>query len=188
MTRFICICALVVSATLNASPAVADEALTLSSPGLADGGMLSAKNGGNLASNPNCSGQNVAPALVWGAGPSDTKSYAILMFDPDGRRGLGVVHWVAYGIAASVSRFEEGEAGQATDKYVHGVGTRGVHAYTGPCAPPGTGLHHYIITLIATDLSPDALPPGLTRDELLTRLDGHALAATSIVVKSGHGE
>jgi len=184
--RALVLLALLASVILNPALAYADDALMLASPGLADNGVLTAKNGGNLASNPNCSGENVSPPLVWANAPAATRSFALLMVDPDGRRGLGVVHWVAYGIAASQTGFAEGEGGQATAKYVHGIGTRGVAAYTGPCAPPGTGMHHYIVTLIATDLAVDALPPGLTREELLSRLDGHALAATSIVARSGH--
>ena len=47
------------------------------------------------------------------------------------------------------------------------------------CPPPGSGAHHYTFTLIATDLPAD-LPPGLTREELFTKLKGHALAATGL--------
>jgi len=171
---------------LQAPDAHADEPFTLASPAFQDGGALSAKNGGNIASNPNCSGQNVSPPLTWSHAPAATRSFAIVMVDPEGRRGLGVNHWVAYGIAPTVVGFAEGEAGQPSTKYVHGVGTRGLDVYTGPCAPPGTGLHHYVITLIATDLPPEALPHGLTREELFARLDGHALAASSIVARAGY--
>ena len=43
--------------------------------------------------------------------------------------------------------------------------------------------HHYVFTLIATDLAPDALEPGLDREGLLGALEGHALAATGFVVR-----
>ena len=46
-------------------------------------------------------------------------------------------------------------------------------SYTGPCTPAGAP-HHYTFTLIATDLDSKALPPGLTRNELIKALDGHA--------------
>ncbi|EOH1071922.1 YbhB/YbcL family Raf kinase inhibitor-like protein, partial [Cronobacter sakazakii] len=54
----------------------------------------------------------------------------------------------------------------------------------GPCPPPGSGAHHYTFTLIATDLPAD-LPPGLTREELFTKLKGHALAATGLIGRFG---
>ena len=52
--------------------------------------------------------------------------------------------------------------------------------YSGPCTPAGAP-HHYIFTLIATDLEPTALQPGLTREELFKALEGHAKLATGSI-------
>ena len=60
--------------------------------------------------------------------------------------------------------FAEGEVGKQTDKYVGGKSLMGLPHYFGPCTPPGSP-HHYTFTLIATDLEPGALQPGMTRDE-----------------------
>jgi hypothetical protein len=35
--------------------------------------------------------------------------------------------------------------------------------------------------MIATDLEPGALPPGLTHPELMSKLDGHAKGATGLI-------
>ena len=86
------------------------------------------------------------------------------MFDPEGRPPGGVSHWVAYGIAPTVTGFAEGEASKQTEKYVGGKSLMGLPHYFGPCTPPGPP-HHYTFTLMATDLEPNALQPGLTRDE-----------------------
>ena len=86
------------------------------------------------------------------------------MFDPEGRPPGGVSHWVAYGIPASVTGFAEGEVSKPSDKYVGGTSLMKLSNYFGPCTPPGP-LHHYTFTLMATDLEPTALAPGLTRDE-----------------------
>ena len=59
-------------------------------------------------------------------------------------------------------------------------GTAGLSVYTGPCTPPGAP-HHYTFVLIATDLDTTALPPGLTRLELLEKLNGHVKGATGLV-------
>ena len=53
--------------------------------------------------------------------------------------------------------------------------------YFGPCTPPGTGMHHYTFTLIATDLEPGDLPAGLTRDELFAKLDKRSKGAAGLV-------
>ena len=102
------------------------------------------------------------------------------MFDPEGRPPGGVSHWVAYGIAPTVTGFAEGEVSKASDKYVGGTSTQGVGNYSGPCTPAGAP-HHYTFTLIATDLEPSALAPGLKRDELIKALDGHAKNATGLI-------
>lgn len=173
--------AAVAGACLLVGTAHAAGPFTLSSPAFKDGKPLAKKNAGNLSANPNCVGQNVSPPLKWSNPPAGTKSYALIMVDPDGRNGLGVVHWVAYGIPASVTSFAEGETSKPSPKFVGGKGTAGKDIYLGPCTPPNTTYHHYTLTLIATDLDPKALPAGLTRDELFAKLDGHGKGATGLI-------
>src|SRR5437588_13066865 len=164
----------------GAPTANAQGVFTLSSTGFKDGERLATKVAGNNKSNPNCVGENISPALSWANPPEGTKSYAILMFDIDGRPPGGVSHWVAYGIPVSVTGFAEGEASKQTDKFVGGQSLMKLPHYFGPCTPPGPP-HHYILTLMATDLEPAALKEGMTRDELIKALDGHAKGATSLV-------
>ena len=86
----------------------------------------------------------------------------------------------AYGIPASVTGFAEGEVSKPSDKYVGGMSTMKLSNYFGPCTP-ASAPHHYTFMLIATDLEPSALQPGLTRDELIKALDGHAKGATGLI-------
>jgi Raf kinase inhibitor-like YbhB/YbcL family protein len=169
------------SVLLLAGAAHAAEPFVLTSPDFKDGTPLATKNAGNIKTNPNCVGDNVSPPLAWANPPAGTKSYAIAMVDPDGQNGLGVVHWLAYGIPASVTSFAEGETGKPSDKFVGGKGSAGKDVYLGPCTPPNTVYHHYTFTLIATDLEPKALESGLTRDELFAKLKGHAKGATGLI-------
>ena len=89
----------------------------------------------NDPQNPNCIGDNVSPQLSWVNPPPGTKSYAFLMFDPEGRGGGGVIHWVAYGIPATVTGFAEGEVSKASPNYVGGKSRQGVGHYSGPVHP-----------------------------------------------------
>lgn len=164
-------CALAAGAiTLGFAPvALAQGAFTLTSTTFKDGQMMPRKVANNTATNPNCVGENVSPQLSWTGVPAGTKSFAILMEDPEGRGGAGVHHWVAYGIPADVTGFAEGELSKPSDKYVGGKSTQGVGFYSGPCTPPGSP-HHYTFILIATDLDPKELPPGLTREELQAKI------------------
>ncbi len=156
------------------------EPFLLASPSFADNGKLDAKYAGDDKLNANCVGDNVSPPLTWSHAPPGTKSYALIEIDPEGRAGLSVVHWVAYGIPVSVTALAEGEGSQPSDKLVGGRGTRGHATYFGPCTGPGL-THHFVFTLIATDLDPKALKPGLTREELLAALASHVRGAAGII-------
>lgn len=174
--------AIVALIALGGAPAAyAQGVFTLSSPDFKDGERLATKFAGNNKSSPNCVGENISPALSWANPPEGTKSYAFLIFDIDGRPPGGVSHWVAYGIPPSVTGFAEGEVSKPSTKYVGGQSTMKLSTYFGPCTPPGPP-HHYIFTLMASDLEPNAFKEGLTREQLFKELDGHAKAATSLVV------
>src|SRR5438067_299649 len=128
---------------LALAPALrAADPFTLTSTTFKDGTMMPRKVANSLSNNPNCVGQNVSPQLSWIGAPEGTKSFAILMEDPEGRGGAGVHHWVAYGISPSVTSFAEGELSKLSDKYVGGKSTQAVGLFSGPCTPPGTP-HHY---------------------------------------------
>lgn len=159
----------------------AADRFTLTSSSFKDNTMMDSKHGGNIASNKNCSGQNVAPELKWSNTPAAAKSLVLVMSDWEGQSGLGSHHLLAYNIAPTVTGFTENELSKTLDKFTGGKETAGTTVYRGPCTPPGTGIHHYIFTVIATDLEPGALPAGLTRDELWEKLKGHAKGVAGLV-------
>jgi len=147
--------------------------------------MLPQKSAGNNKSNPNCLGENISPELTISNPPDGTKSFALLVFDPEGRPPNGVSHFVAYGIPASVTSFAEGELSRPDDRFVGGQSLMKLPTYMGPCTPVGAP-HHYVFTLIATDFDAKELKEGMTRDELIRALDGHAKGATSLVGTFSH--
>lgn len=158
----------------------AADPFTLSSATFKDGTMMPKKVANKNPQNPNCVGDNVSPHLSWSGVPDGTKSFAFTMVDPEGRGGLGVFHWVAYGIPANVTSFAEGEVSKESEKYVGGKSTQGVGFFSGPCTPPGSP-HHYTYMVIATDLDAKELPPGLTLPELQAKLAGHTKGAAGLV-------
>jgi len=175
-------------ALLMAAPAAqagiaVEKPFTLSSPAFQDGDVWPSKFAGADPgrTNPPCPGENVSPPLTWSNAPPATKSFAITMYDPDGGNGLGAVHWIAYDIPPAKMSLAEGEASVSPKAWVGGKNNVGTDHYFGPCGPAGHTLHHYVITVIATDVEPGTLKPGLTREELLQQLRGHALAPASLV-------
>ncbi|MDX9974979.1 MAG: YbhB/YbcL family Raf kinase inhibitor-like protein [FCB group bacterium] len=126
---------------------------------------------------PRCTadGEDVSPALHWLDSPAETKSFALIVDDPDAPRGTWV-HWVAWGIPAGRRELPEGVAKQ--DRTAEGISQGkndfGKVGYNGPAPPPGKP-HRYFFKLYALDFAPEARP-GLTKQELLKLVEGHVLA------------
>jgi Raf kinase inhibitor-like YbhB/YbcL family protein len=163
------------------------DVLMLTSPAIPDNGTLAIKNAcSDKQRSPNCVGENMSPPLAWSGVPEGTKSFALLLFDPEGRAPAGVSHMVVYGIPASVTGFAEGELSQPSDKFVGGKSTMEKAVYFGPGTPPNTDWHHYTWTLVATDLDPKALQPSLTREELAAALKDHVKGSAGLVTRFKH--
>lgn len=162
------------------------KGFSLWSPGRADNAVLDIQYGGKNPANANCPGENITPALAWARAPSATRSFVILMDDQAGRSGLGVNHWVGYGIKANASGLPEGAALASPAAFTVGKNSLGM-PYLGPCPPRGNAPQHYVFTLIATSLEPEALPPGLDKAAVLDALKGgKALGAASLVLRFNH--
>lgn len=177
---------LVVLAGCATTPAGPPDVFRLGSPALPDNGVMTSRNAGNLKANPDCGGEDVSIPLSWANAPAKTRSFVLLMDHQAGRNGLGVARMVVYGIPTSVTAFAEGDLSvQPTGgRFVVGRSTPGAPGYFGPCPPRGNALQHYVFTLIATDLEPGALAPGLTRDDVLKALQGgRALRAASFMAR-----
>lgn len=157
----------------------ATASFTVTSPGLEDGALLPRRHAGA----GDCGGENVSPALAWSGVPDGVKGFAIVVYDPDGGKGLGSVHFVAYDIPEAARGFAEGAGTGVSGGFVGGTNTRGVNSYSGPCPPMGDQPHHYVFSVYALDLVPGTLPPGLTRDAFLQAARGHVLAASSVVLR-----
>lgn len=122
-----------------------------------------------------CDGENVSPSLHWSGVPASTKSFAIIMDDPDAPMG-NWVHWVMYNIPDTLAGLGERKTA-AELKAVDGLNSWDEKGYNGPCPPGGT--HRYIFKLYALDVM---LPQkeGMTREGLLEAMKGHILAETSL--------
>ncbi|MGH8822683.1 MAG: YbhB/YbcL family Raf kinase inhibitor-like protein [Rhodoferax sp.] len=172
--------ALVACASPPASPT--PTGMKVSSSAYADGGVIPVEHGGNSGT---CGGQNVSLPVAWSNLPPKARSVAVLVLDPDGAGGLGVSQWVAYNIDAARGQLKSGEAQVTGPGFTVGVNAAGIEAYRGMCPPVGDVPHHYVLTVIASDLAPVALPVGLDRNALLAALKGHALGGQSVVGRYG---
>src|SRR4029077_8811256 len=109
------------------------DVLTLTSSQLKDNDVLQVKNAcADKQRSPNCVGENISPPLAWSGVPDGTKSFALLLFDPEGGAPAGVSHMVIYGIPADVKGFAEGEISKEGPKFVGGKSTMEKGIYWGP--------------------------------------------------------
>ncbi len=120
-------------------------------------------------------GEDVAPALEWSGVPDGTKSFAVVVHDPDAPLVDGFTHWVAYGIPDTAQGVPEGASG-----VTNGVNDMGNQGYNGPAPPPGHGTHHYYFWVYALREDPD-LDPGLSRRELLERIEDLVIEQARLV-------
>ena len=58
-----------------------------------------------------CTGENISPPLEWKNAPAGTKSFALMVHDPDAPTGSGWWHWVVYNIPADATSLPEGAGG-----------------------------------------------------------------------------
>lgn len=92
-------------------------------------------------------GQNVSPPLLWKEPPSGTKSYLLVVEDPDAPSGM-FRHWGVCDIEAGRDRLPEGGG---IEGLRNGVNDFGNARYDGPQPPRGHGVHHYHFRLFALD-------------------------------------
>jgi hypothetical protein len=120
-----------------------------------------------------CDGKGISPPLSWGGAPAGTKSFALLMDDPDAPSGT-YVHWVIYNIPFAATGLVEAMPKDAhlADGSVQGQNSGRRPGYTGPCPPGGT--HRYFFKLFALDTTL-SLASG-NKEELLQAAQGHVLA------------
>jgi len=125
-------------------------------------------------------GEDVSPELYWSDAPSDTKSFVVIMDDPDAPGGTWV-HWVIYDIPASVRKLDRGVPKDAVlaDGAKQGKNSFGRIGYNGPMPPPGPE-HRYFFKLYALDTVLE-LKLGVSKDEVLAAMKGHIVDQAHLV-------
>ena len=131
------------------------------------------QNGDRIPASFTCDGANTSPALTWSDPPAATRSFALVMDDPDAG---GFVHWVIYNLPASARALPAGEPtqGQLSDGSLQGKNDFPGIGYAGPC-PPGHSVHHYRFVLYAVD-TVLPLQSGATKQQVEDALKGHIVA------------
>ncbi len=121
-----------------------------------------------------CDGQDMNPALAFGAPPIGTRSLALIVDDPDAPVGIWV-HWVVWNIPPQTREIRENSVPAGA---VQGLNDWKRNRYGGPCPPSGT--HRYFFKLYALDTTLD-LPATTTKKALERAMDGHILGSGELM-------
>ena len=121
-------------------------------------------------------GLDLSPALAWSGAPAGTRSFAVVVEDPDAPGGTRPwVHWVLYDVPGARQGLPEGivRARNLEDGAKQGTNDFGRIGYGGP-APPAGRTHRYFIRLYALDAAL-RLGPGARAADLKATLSAHLL-------------
>jgi Raf kinase inhibitor-like YbhB/YbcL family protein len=121
-----------------------------------------------------CSGADISPELSWSAPPAGTKSWALVVDDPDAPAGTWN-HWLLYNLPPSIHELPENQprTPELANGALQGKNDFGKTGYNGPCPPPGKP-HRYFFRLYALDTKLD-LKAGADRGTLAQAIKGHVV-------------
>jgi Raf kinase inhibitor-like YbhB/YbcL family protein len=133
------------------------------------------KDGGAIPAQYTCDGANTSPALSWSEPPAGTKSFALVVDDPDAPSGI-FRHWGVFDIPASAQSIGGGQK----------IGTEvandfGQPGYGGPCPPKGHGPHHYHFKLFALDVDRLGVASNSKIAEVETAAQQHAIGKAELI-------
>jgi len=138
---------------------------------------------GSIPRKYTCEGGEVTPSLSWSGAPGATKSFVVIVDDPDAPDPKAPkttwVHWVLYDIPPTTTKLSEG----TTSKTLPPGAREGLNdwkrtGYGAPCPP--TGRHRYFHKVYALDvLLGDMGHP--TKAVVENAMKGHVIAQAQLV-------
>lgn len=137
---------------------------------------------GSIPARFTCDGEDISPPLAWSGAPAGTKSFALILDDPDAPDPAAPrttwVHWVLYDIPAGVHSLPERGSKHLPAGAREGLNDWKQTGFRGPCPP--IGRHRYFHKLYALDvILPDLHEPGKAQLEAAMR--GHILAEAQFI-------
>ncbi|MBI4042239.1 MAG: YbhB/YbcL family Raf kinase inhibitor-like protein [Deltaproteobacteria bacterium] len=130
-----------------------------------------------------CEGKDVSPSFSWSGAPAGTKSFVLIVDDPDAPDPAAPkvvwVHWILYNLPPTAAGLPEGVKAAGLPKgTLEGLNDWKRTGYGGPCPP--IGRHRYFHKLYALDtVLPDLKNP--TKTQLEKAMQGHILAKAELM-------
>jgi Raf kinase inhibitor-like YbhB/YbcL family protein len=133
------------------------------------------RNGDPIPREYTCDGQDISPAISWRNSPAETKSFTLMVEDPDAASGT-FTHWILLNIPPAARAIPRGLSRKQTleDGTIQCTNTFGRIGWNGPCPPPGNP-HRYFFRLYALDIKL-SLSGKENRSTILNAMKGHIIA------------
>jgi Raf kinase inhibitor-like YbhB/YbcL family protein len=130
-----------------------------------------------------CDGEGLSPELRWSGAPAGTRSFALIVDDPDApdpRAPIGTfVHWVLYDMPPETVGLAEGVAiADLPPGTRSGLNDGSRTEFVPPCPP--IGRHRYFHKLYALDVRLGNLGEPTAAD-LMAALEPHVLESTRLI-------
>ncbi|MFP4438241.1 MAG: YbhB/YbcL family Raf kinase inhibitor-like protein [Chloroflexaceae bacterium] len=148
--------------------------LTLNSPAF--------REGETIPQQFTCDGQDISPELRWSDVPNNTRSFVLIMDDPDAPSGT-FTHWILFNLPADIQTLPEEGSSLGTI----GKNDFGKVAYGGPCPPPGDQAHRYYFALYALDIPTLNLEEGTNRGKVEAAMQGHIVGKALLMGRYARG-
>jgi Raf kinase inhibitor-like YbhB/YbcL family protein len=139
--------------------------------------------GGAIPSKYTCEDRDLSPPLEWSGAPPGTKTFALIVDDPDApdpaKPQRVYVHWVVYNLSVATVALAENASKKGLPKgAVQGKNDWGKLEYGGPCPP--IGRHRYFFKLYALDTELTGLSSP-TKADLERSMTGHVLGSAELI-------
>lgn len=142
---------------------------TLTSPAFEEGAAIPARY--------TCDGEDLSPPLAWSGVPEGTRSFVLIVDDPDCPDPAAPkriwIHWIRYNIPGDAAELPEGAGNRAPDAGADVYTDADELGYHGPCPP--IGKHRYFFRLYALGQVLQPLPPDARRREVELAMEPHVL-------------
>ncbi len=130
--------------------------------------------GGLIPPKYTCDKQDINPPLTWSDPPEGTKSFALIVDDPDAPRGTWV-HWLVCDIDSSITHIAEDSVPANAQQIKNDFRKTN---YGGPCPPSGT--HRYFFKLYALDVEK---LKGVKSSNMYDLVEKHAIEKAQLMGK-----